>query len=114
VPVDPPDFLAKLAVRLADDFAAAEVQADDPLRVRVFDPDELLADHRLDAQLLVQLTREAFLMRFANLALAAWKLPTAGKVRSGQAARQKETLAAFYDRGDHDDGCRSVSGHVVV
>ena len=70
-----------------------------------------LADARDDAELLGQLAREARLVRFARLALAAGKLPQSGEVRAAQAARQQESPVAFDDRGEHDDRRRALSGH---
>ena len=90
-------------------FADEKFQVDGFFRIVVENFLEQFADGNLHAQLLADLADEAFLKRFARLALAAGEFPQSAQVRLGMALGDEELAVAEDERGaDFNDMMREA------
>src|SRR5262252_262747 len=99
----PAQLLTDERPRLAEKFAANEVQLDPPFRIRVRRRVHLVADARVDAQLLPQLAPKAGAERLVGLAFAAGKLPEAFEVDALLPPGHQEPSVALDDGSGHDE-----------
>jgi hypothetical protein len=79
------------------------VQLHATVRVCVGRGEDLVTDARLDVELLAKLAGEAGGERFAGVALAARKLPTALEVYALLPPGDEKQMLVLDDRGGHHD-----------